>query len=138
MSVFCVVLLQRDGAFKRFPNEARVGNATGFRSCLHCCQQWLRYAHIDLVVLLLEFKFCRFELREIEAGQVLSQKRFSLFIRFQLWNFLLHQAILVRRVFRIGGDSGTVGEKGFDPRNRKAMPLTLRAVPFIPIEPAKP
>ena len=48
------------------------------------------------------------------------------------------QTILVRRVFRIGGNAGTVGEKGFDLRNRKAMLLTLRPVTFIPIEPTDP
>ena len=56
-------LLRRDSTFERFPNEARIGNATHFCSRLHRRRQRLRYAHIDLVVLLLELKFCRFELR---------------------------------------------------------------------------
>jgi len=41
-------------------------------------------------------------------------------------------------VSRIGRNAGTVGEEGFDLRNRKAMLLTLCSVPFIPIEPADP
>jgi hypothetical protein len=48
------------------------------------------------------------------------------------------QTILARRVLRIRGDTGTVTEKRFDLSNRESMLLTLRPVPFTPIEPADP
>jgi hypothetical protein len=38
---------------------------------------------------------------------------------------LIWSSFFVRRVFRIGSNAGTVGEKSFDLRNRKAMLLTL-------------
>ena len=41
-------------------------------------------------------------------------------------------------MFGIRGNAGTVGKECFDLRNRKAVLLTLRPVPSIPIEPADP
>jgi len=49
-----------------------------------------------------------------------------------------NETILSWRVFVIRSNAGTAGEQGFDLLNRKAVFLTLRPVPVIPIEPADP
>ena len=81
------------GLFESFPNEACIGDTAHFRPSLYCFEQLLRHAHVDLLVFPLEFKPCGLKLRKIQAGEILSQKRLSLSIRFKARNFFSYAAI---------------------------------------------
>ena len=56
-----------EGALQGLPDEARVGNASRLRARLQCRQQRRGTAQVDLLVLLLELKAHRLELRTVRA-----------------------------------------------------------------------
>src|SRR5260370_29378279 len=67
------LLRRSDCLFESLPNEPRIRDTTRLGPRLHCGEQRLRHAHVDLFLLLLEFKPHLLELLKIQIRKISRQ-----------------------------------------------------------------
>ena len=115
------------GLFEGLPNEPRIRDTARFGAGLHGREQRLWHAHVDLLVLFLELKLCRFELREIEPDRSWARKAsacLSVFSRGTLF-FLMSDILLCVHESRCHGPDETAVVFDRIVLNARTSPLRL-------------